>query len=94
MGELMYETHKGLSTNYNVSCKELDFLVDETKKMDFVFGSRMMGGGFGGCTISLVLEHEIKNFKHTISLMYQNKFGRDCSIYDVKISKGTQLILL
>ena len=92
MGQLMYETHKGLSTNYNVSCKELDFLVDVTKKMDFVFGSRMMGGGFGGCTISLVLEHEIKKFKTEISQMYQNKFGWDCSIYDVKISKGTHLI--
>tara|TARA_B110000503_G_scaffold143271_1_gene243661 strand:+ start:2645 stop:3790 length:1146 start_codon:yes stop_codon:yes gene_type:complete len=92
MGQLMYETHNGLSSNYNVSCKELDFLVDVTKNMDYVYGSRMMGGGFGGCTLNLVLEHDIKKFKHEICAMYQKKFERICSIYDVKISKGTYII--
>ena len=61
----MYQTHEGLSKNYEVSCDELDFLVEATKSMDFVYGSRMMGGGFGGCTINLVEQQNIDDFKTT-----------------------------
>jgi len=50
----MYETHEGLSKDYEVSCDELDFLVEQTKNYSSVYGSRMMGGGFGGCTINLI----------------------------------------
>ena len=50
----MYKTHDGLSKDYEVSCKELDFLVDLTRDNPGVFGSRMMGGGFGGCAINLI----------------------------------------
>lgn len=65
MGQLMYETHEGLSKKYKVSCEELNFLVETTKAMDFVYGSRMMGGGFGGCTINLVDHNAIEDFKTT-----------------------------
>ena len=54
LGALMFETHNGLSENYEVSCEELDFLVDAVRNNNAVIGSRMMGGGFGGCTINLV----------------------------------------
>jgi galactokinase len=92
MGKLMYKTHEELSKNYKVSCEELDFLVEITKSMDFVYGSRMMGGGFGGCTINLVEQRNIDNFKTTIENKFKAIFNRPCSIYDVNISKGTHLI--
>ncbi len=92
MGELMYETHEGLTKDYKVSCEELDFLVETTKSMDFVHGSRMMGGGFGGCTINLVEQLNIDNFKTIIENKFKAIFNRPCSIYDVNISKGTHLI--
>ena len=56
-GKLMYDSHNGLKNLYEVSCVELDFIVDYTKKLNYVAGSRMMGGGFGGCTINLIGEH-------------------------------------
>lgn len=90
LGELLYKSHKGLSTQYKVSCKELDFLVDYTKENPAILGSRMMGGGFGGCTINLILKSEISKFKKEISEKYHKEFGKDCSIYSVKLSKGTQ----
>ena len=92
MGELMYQTHEGLSKNYKVSCEELDFLVEITKSMDFVYGSRMMGGGFGGCTINLVEQQNIDDFKTTTQQKFLETFGKPCEIYDVNISKGTHLI--
>ena len=53
-GKLMYQSHYGLKNNYEVSCKELDFLVKQTEMYDGILGARMMGGGFGGCTINLI----------------------------------------
>ena len=61
-GELMYASHDGLSNKYDVSCPELDFLVDYSKKHNSVIGSRMMGGGFGGCTLSLIKDSLIEEF--------------------------------
>jgi len=92
MGKLLYETHEGLSKNYKVSCDELDFLVEKTKSMDTVYGARMMGGGFGGCTINLVLESAVDTFKTEISKQFLEEFSTPCSIYDVTISQGTHLI--
>mgnify|MGYP003305337376 CR=1 FL=1 len=91
-GKLMYESHKGLTEKYKVSCEELDFLVDHTKPMEQVYGARMMGGGFGGCTINLISEDAVEGFKAKIQDAFSEKYGRPCSIYDVKISKGTHLI--
>ncbi|TPN86240.1 galactokinase [Aquimarina algicola] len=92
LGDLLYQSHEGLSKNYNVSCPELDFLVDSTKENPHILGARMMGGGFGGCTINLILESEYKTFKEEISKKFKEKFNKDCSVYSVTLSHGTQLV--
>ena len=70
----MYETHKGLSELYEVSCEELDFLVKFSKAYDEVLGSRMMGGGFGGCTINLVHSDFTDNFINVAKKLTKNNF--------------------
>ena len=92
MGALMYKSHEGLSENYKVSCDELDFLVERTKAMPDVYGARMMGGGFGGCTINLMLGNFVEDFKNEIEKGFLKQFDRTCSIYEVNIAKGTHLI--
>ena len=92
LGKLIYQSHKGLQTQYKVSCDELDFLVDQAKLNGNVAGARMMGGGFGGCTINLIKKDASKNFQETVSKNYKNKFNTDCSVYAVKLSNGTELI--
>lgn len=92
LGKLLYQSHKGLSEKYKVSCKELDFLVDQAKKNKKILGARMMGGGFGGCTINLILKSEFKKFKKEISEKFQSEFGQECSVYSVKLSQGTHLV--
>ena len=92
LGALIYQSHHGLQTQYKVSCDELDFLVDQAKLNGNVAGARMMGGGFGGCTINLIDKEASENFKRTVSEAYKNKFKKDCSIYAVELSNGTELI--
>jgi len=92
LGELIYESHSGLQNQYKVSCDELDFLVNQAKLNGHVLGARMMGGGFGGCTINLIKKSESESFKSRVSEAYKNKFNKDCSIYSVKLSNGTALI--
>jgi len=89
LGELLNETHKGLSKDYEVSCSELDFLVDETLKEKGVSGARMMGGGFGGCSINLIKKSEAENVINTIQKKYKDTFGIDMKVYQVNISEGT-----
>ncbi len=89
VGALMYETHEGLSKDYEVSCEELDFLVDVAKE-NGVTGSRIMGGGFGGCTISLVKESLYTKFVADARAKYANKFGKMLKVYDVVISDGAR----
>lgn len=91
-GKLMYQSHEGLKNNYEVSCDELDFLVDLTREMKQVLGSRMMGGGFGGCTINLVEESAIDNFKDDIELAYEQKTGKKPYFYLVKTIDGVSQI--
>lgn len=92
-GKKMYETHKGLSELYQVSCEELDFLVDESKKINGVIGSRMMGGGFGGCTINLVVKSAVTDFLQRIGEVYKEKFGVDMNAYVVSLRDGTSIIM-
>ena len=92
LGDLLYQSHEGLSTNYEVSCEELDFLVDRAKESPNVLGARMMGGGFGGCTINLVKKDEFKAFKKEVSKKFRATFEYDCSVYSVKLSRGTQIV--
>ena len=91
-GELLFETHEGLQKKYMVSCRELDFLVDEAKKHSAVIGARMMGGGFGGCTLNIIKKNDLNSFTINVSRKYKEKFNKQCSIYNVEFSKGTHLI--
>ena len=92
LGKLLYQSHEGLSNSYKVSCEELDFLVNETIDNPNILGSRMMGGGFGGCTINLIKKDYSKSFQKAISKKFKEKFGKECSIYKVKLSDGTRLV--
>ena len=93
-GKTMYATHTGLSELYEVSCEELDFLVEESKKINGVLGARMMGGGFGGCTINLVVRSEVKIFVERMSRSYQEKFGVKMNTYVVSLRDGTGILKL
>jgi len=88
-GQKMYETHDGLSQDYEVSCKELDFLVDFTRPLEEVAGARMMGGGFGGCTINLVAINAVDAFEEKIRNAYLEKFEKELPCYRVNIQDGT-----
>jgi galactokinase len=92
LGKLMFESHHGLQHQYKVSCEELDFLVDQAKSNPNVLGARMMGGGFGGCTINLISKNASASFINYVSEAYKKTFNRDCSVYPVKLSNGTGLI--
>ena len=87
-GRLMYGSHEGLSRQYEVSCKELDQLVDIARKVPGVLGSRMMGGGFGGCTITLIEKSKVADFEQAVKLSYKTPDGREPEIYEVVIGDG------
>lgn len=91
VGKKMYETHEGLSKDYEVSCEELDFLNDVAKE-NGVTGSRIMGGGFGGCTINLVKDEIHDKFAADVTEKYLAKFGKKPEIYDVVISQGSHKV--
>lgn len=91
VGKCMYETHEGLSRDYEVSCVELDFLNDIARQCG-VTGSRIMGGGFGGCTINLVKDELYDNFIATATAKFNEKYGHEPKIYDVIISDGARRI--
>ncbi len=93
-GKKMYDTHNGLSELYEVSCEELDFLVEESKKINGVLGARMMGGGFGGCTINFVQDSEVKEFITKMSHAYETRFGVKMNTYVVSIKDGTGILEL
>lgn len=92
LGKKMFETHDGLSIMYEVSCYELDYLVDFVRNNDAVIGARMMGGGFGGCTINLVKEESISNLIEELQPMYSHAFNKDLEYYIVGIEEGTSVI--
>ncbi|MGV3603000.1 MAG: galactokinase [Dyadobacter fermentans] len=87
-GQLMYDTHAGLRDVYAVSCAELDFLVDQTIPRPDVLGARMMGGGFGGCTLNLVETAGVDVLVRDLSNAYFNAFGVALEVYPVKIVDG------
>ncbi|MEP6615510.1 MAG: galactokinase [Ginsengibacter sp.] len=88
-GELMYQTHTGLSNLYEVSCQELDFLVDLARADENVVGARLMGGGFGGCTINIIKDESVPGFLNRTAEAYQKKFQVDPEIIHVDIVNGT-----
>jgi galactokinase len=93
LGRKMFATHDGLSKMYEVSCNELDYLVEFVRNNDAVVGARMMGGGFGGCTINLVKEEAVGVLIKDISAQYLKHFGKKPDAYLVSISDGTSKIL-
>ena len=93
-GQLMYESHFGLKNDYEVSCKELDFLVEYSMKYDEILGSRMMGGGFGGCALSLIKDSFIDEFIEEIKQEYFSKFKRKLNPIIANLDQGIQISLI
>ena len=91
-GIKMTATHEGLRTLYEVSCKELDFLVDAVWHEPSVLGSRMMGGGFGGCTINLIHQDSMDELFARLSVAYQQEMNLELKMYSVVTADGTSLI--
>ena len=89
LGKLMYESHFSLQKDYEVSCPELDFLVQQTLDRPYVLGSRMMGGGFGGCTINILAKQHLEVFVEQISKSYHQQFGIELTPYTITIENGT-----
>jgi galactokinase len=88
VGKLMFQTHKGLSKLYEVSCPELDLLVETAGEIKGVAGARVMGGGFGGCTINLVKSDDSVVFKEKVAASYLKSFGREPIFYHVQTGNG------
>ena len=91
-GKLMFQTHEGLKNLYHVSCKELDFLVDCAAGNKDVVGARLIGGGFGGCTINIINENGTKQFLSEIVASYKKEFNIDAEVYEVNVVDGTHEI--
>ena len=92
-GKLMYETHWGLSQAYEVSCDESDFLISlAEEEQDNVLGARMMGGGFGGCTLNLIRTKEIKRFQENVLHQYVATFKKEPDFYRVNLTQGVSII--
>lgn len=89
LGQKMYQTHNGLRYDYDVSCKELDFLVDYVKTIPDVAGARMVGGGFGGCTINLIKDDAVEKLIADISKAYTEAMGLPLTAYHVSVENGT-----
>lgn len=91
-GKRMFETHDGLQHQYEVSCEELDVLVDLVREEPAVLGARMMGGGFGGCTINLVLADQVSAVAERVTAAYTIKTGKQAQVYIARISSGTSTV--
>ncbi len=92
VGKVMYQTHEGLSKDYKVSCEELDILIEIVKPNSAVLGGRMMGGGFGGCTINLVKDEAIEDLIKEVTEKYKSKTGKICEAYIVSSEDGTHAV--
>ena len=92
LGKKMFATHEGLKSLYEVSCPELDFLVDQVKGHPAVLGARMMGGGFGGCTINIVKEEAIESLVTMLEPLYEKHTQKQLSHYIASIEAGTSML--
>jgi len=88
LGKLMNESHRSLKEDFEVSCRELDILAETAQELPYVLGSRMMGGGFGGCTISLVRKDALDEFKKTLREVYREQTGIECTFYEASPGGG------
>ena len=93
-GRLMYASHHGLCTKYEVSCEEIDFLVNFTQKLNYVAGARMMGGGFGGCTINFLKTDRLEEFSAQVTEAYQAAHNKIPEIIQVNIADGTTQLVI
>lgn len=91
-GELMNASHVSLRDDYEVSCEEIDILVDEAWKIPGVIGSRITGGGFGGCTVSIVKDEAIDIFKEQVEKAYEEKTGKTAEFYIVEVGDGPYML--
>ncbi len=91
-GELLYESHRGLRDEFEVSCTELDVLVDAASKIDGVLGARMMGGGFGGCTLNVVGRDSLVEFREKIRESYARETGKTPQLYECVLMPGTDVV--
>lgn len=92
-GKLLFQSHQGLRNKYEVSCTELDFMVDFAKTQAGVLGARMMGGGFGGCTINIVHKDVVSSYIEAISKAYQAEFDINLTPIEISISDGAQILM-
>ena len=92
LGQYIFQSHEGLSKVYEVSCPELDYLVDYVKQFPEVIGARMMGGGFGGWTINIVKEGVLPSILPTLEKEYKQKFDKELSVIQVRIADGTRVL--
>ena len=91
-GKKMFETHKGLSKLYEVSCPELDFLVEAVSNNENVLGARMMGGGFGGCTINIIKKSAVEEITKALTANYAKKMHKELAVYITSIEVGTHIV--
>jgi galactokinase len=91
-GRLMYESHRSLRDDYEVSCGELDVMVEISSRLDGVYGARMTGGGFGGCTVNLVRIDCIEPFRIAVKEQYKKATGLDPEVYVCTIASGVEEI--
>ena len=91
-GELMNASHVSLRDDYLVSCDEIDVLVEEAWKVDGVIGSRITGGGFGGCTVSIVKDEAVESFKEKVGAAYEARVGKKADFYVVEIGDGPRCL--
>jgi len=91
-GKLMFATHEGLSKKYAVSCTELDFLAERAQTIEGVAGARMMGGGFGGCTINIVQTDAVESFTQKIQASFNGLFRKTPEVYVTQIEDGVKLM--
>jgi galactokinase len=91
-GGYMFDSHHGASTLYEISCEELDFLIDEAKNFEGVIGARMMGGGFGGCSINIVAEDVVASYMKHIDDVYYDRFKTRATIERIDLSDGAHVI--
>jgi galactokinase len=91
IGSLLYASHEGLKNQYEVSCPELDFLINHTPDSLGFYGARMVGGGFGGCTINLLKKEAVKGFQTYIARKYKEKWGLELRMWEVKITDGVMM---
>src|SRR5690606_26527277 len=93
-GKQLFASHNGLHRLYDVSCPELEILVEAARNNPAVLGARRMGGGFGGCTINLVRAVEVQGVIHTVTKVYREKTGMDAEVYRATISAGTRVLTI